>query len=74
MERDIGMNKMNRFSKVLLLFYKYRLAYELEYSSFVMIVAYELEYSFYVMNLAYRTLWLTIRITYMIRIRGKLRW
>ena len=39
-----------------------------------MTIAYELEYSFYVMNLAYRTLCLTIHITYMIRIRAKLRW
>ena len=74
MERDLGMNKMNHSSKVLLSYYQYRLAYELEYSSFVMFLAYELAYSFYVMNLAYITLCLTIHITYMIRVRAKLRW
>jgi hypothetical protein len=47
--------------------------YELEYSSYVMILAYELAYNFDVMSLAYRTLCLIIHITYMIRIRAKLR-
>jgi hypothetical protein len=67
------MNKMNHFYKVSFSTCHYSLAYELEYNSFVMIIAYELAYCFYVMNLTCRTLNVTIHITYMIRIRGKLR-
>ena len=74
MERDLGMNKINHFSKVLFLTYHYNHTYKLEYSLYVMILAYELAYSFYVMNLTCRTLNITIHITYMIRIRTKLRW
>ena len=74
MEKNIGMNKMNHFSKVLSSLYQYSYAHELEYSSYVMILAYELRYSSYVMNLAYRTLCLIIHIIYMIIIRAKLRW
>jgi hypothetical protein len=40
----------------------------------VMILAYELEYSPYVMSLAYRTLCSISHTTYMGRIRAKLRW
>jgi hypothetical protein len=68
MENIIGSNMF------LLSTYQYNHAYELEYSSYVMILAYELEYSSCGMNLAYRTLCLAIHITYMIRIRAKLMW
>jgi hypothetical protein len=74
LERDLGMNKMNHFSKVLFLTYNYSHTYELEYSPYVMILAYDLAYSFYVMRLAYMTLFLIIHITHMIRTRAKLRW
>jgi hypothetical protein len=74
LKRDLGMNKMNHFSKALSLIYHYSHIYELEYSSYVTILAYELAYSFYVMNLAYWTLCLIIHITYVIRNRVKLRW
>jgi hypothetical protein len=43
-------------------------------NTYVMILAYELAYSFDVMSLAYMSLCLIIHITYMIRIRAKLRW
>ena len=65
---------MNNSSKVLLSFYQYSCAIELEYSFHVMIMTYELTYSFCVMILTCRTLCLIIHITYMIRIRAKLRW
>jgi hypothetical protein len=58
MENTIGSNMF------LLSNYQYNYAYELEYSSCVMILAYELEYSSYVMNLAHRTLCLIIHIIY----------
>jgi hypothetical protein len=74
LEKDIGMNKMNHFSKVLPSLYRYSCAYELEYRSYDMILIYELAYSFYIMILPYRTLCLIIHIIYMIRIRPKLRW
>jgi hypothetical protein len=74
LEKNLGMNKMKLFSKVLLSFYQYSHAYKLEYGSCVMILAYELAYSSYVMNLACRTYCLIIHTTYIIRIRAKLRW
>jgi hypothetical protein len=74
LERDLGMNKMNYFSKVLFLTYHYSHTYELEHSLYVMILAYELAYSFCVMRLEYMTLCLIIHIIYMIRNRAKLRW
>ena len=74
MERDLGMNKMDHFYKILFLTYHYSHTYELEYSLYVMILAYELAYSFYVMRLAYMTLCLITHIIHMIRIRAKLRW
>jgi hypothetical protein len=58
--------------KLSYLYFSY--AYDLEYSSCVMILAYELEYNSYVMNLAFRTLYLTFDAIYMIRIKTKLRW
>jgi hypothetical protein len=60
-------------SKVLLSFY-YSSAYELDYSSHVIILTYELAYSLCVMILTCSTLWLTIHITCMSRSRAKLRW
>ena len=74
MEKNLGMNKMNHFSKVLFSTYQYSHTYELEYSSYVMIMAYELAYSSYVMNLTCRTLSLIIHASYMSKIRAMLRW
>jgi hypothetical protein len=68
------MNTMKESSKVLLSFYQYSCAIELEYSLHVIIVTYELAYSFYVMDLTCRTLCLIIHMTCMIRSRAKLRW
>jgi hypothetical protein len=48
--------------------------HELEYSYCVMILIYELVYSLYAMRVAHLTLCLTNHITYIIRIRAKLRW
>ena len=48
--------------------------YELECSYCVMILIYELVYSLCVMKVAHLTLCLTTHITYIIRIRAKLRW
>jgi hypothetical protein len=70
LEGILGMNNMKSSSIVLFFTYQHSHTYELEYSSYVMIIA----YSSYVMNLVYRTLILIIHITYMIRIRTKLRW
>ena len=72
-EEILGMNRMNHFSKVLFS-YQCSPAYELEYSSHVMIIAYELAYSSYVMNLTCRTLSLIIHASYMSKIRAMLRW
>ena len=73
-EINLGMNTMRNSSKVLLSFYQYSCAIELEYSFHVMILTYELAYSFYVMSLTCRTFCLIIYITYMIRIRAMLLW
>ena len=54
--------------------YIYIHSYELEYSYCVMILIYELVYSLCVMDVAHLTLCLTTHITYIIRIRAKLRW
>jgi hypothetical protein len=54
--------------------YIYSHTYELEYSCYVIILIYELVYSLCVMRIANTTLCLTIHITYIIRIRAKLRW
>jgi hypothetical protein len=70
----LGINNMKSSSIVLFSTYQYSHTYQLEYSSYVMILAYELAYSSYVMNLACRTWSLNIHTTYMIRIRSKLRW
>ena len=67
------MNTMKNSSKVLISFY-HSSAYELEYSFHVIILTYKLAYSFCVMILTCRTLSLIIHMTYVIRIRAKLRW
>jgi hypothetical protein len=70
-----GMNiTMKSSSKFKFSYHSYSSAYELDYSSRVMIVIYELVYSLCGMILTCRTLCLIIHITYMIRIRAKLRW
>ena len=58
----------------MLSYYNYSHTYELEYSCCVMILIYELVYSLYVMKVADMTLCLNTHITYIIRIRAKLRW
>jgi hypothetical protein len=73
-ERNLGMNTMWNSSNVLLSFYQYSCAIELEYSFHVIILTYELAYSFYVMSLTYKTLCLVIHTTCMITIRAKLNW
>jgi hypothetical protein len=73
-ERNLGINTMRNSSKVLLSFYQYSCAIELEYSFHVIMLTYEIAYSFDVMILTCKTLCLIIHITYMIRIRTKLRW
>ena len=73
-ENHLGMNTIKSSSKFLLLDYLYSNAYELDYSFHVMILTYELAYSLYVMILTCSTLCQIIHITYMSRIRAKLRW
>jgi hypothetical protein len=60
-------------SKVMSSLY-YSHTYELEYSYCVMILIYELVQSLCVMRVAHLTLCLNNHITYIIRIRAKLRW
>ena len=67
------MNNTISSSKVLLSFC-YSSAYELDYSSHVIILTYELAYSLCVMILPCATLCLTIHMTCMSRSRAKLRW
>jgi hypothetical protein len=68
------MNRIMSSSKAMLSYNIYSHTYELEYSYFVMILIYELVYSLCVMRVSHLTLYLTIHITYIIRIRAKLRW
>ena len=68
------MNRNMSSSKVMLSYYNYSYTYELEYSSYVIILIYELVHSLCVMRVAYMTLCLTTHITYIIGIRAKLRW
>ena len=68
------MNNIKNTFTFLLSYDQYSYAYELEYSSYVMIMAYELAYSSYVMNLTCRTLSLIIHASYMSKIRAMLRW
>jgi hypothetical protein len=70
----LGMNRIMSSSKVMLSYNNYSHTYELEYSYYVIILIYELVYSLYVMRIAHLTLCLTNHITYIIRIRVKLRW
>jgi hypothetical protein len=67
------MNTRRISSKVMLSFYEYSCAIELD-CSHVIILTYELVYSLYVMILTCATLCLTIHMTYMSRSRAKLRW
>ena len=64
-ERILGMNNTMSSSIVMLSYLQYNNAYELEYSSHVIIMIYELAYSLCVMILTCRTLCLIIHITYM---------
>ena len=73
-EGNFGMNTMRISSKVLFSYYQYSCAIELEYSFHVIIMTYELAYNFYAMRVTCRTLCLIIHITYMSRMRVKLRW
>ena len=61
-------------SIVMLSYLQYSNAYELDYSSRVIIMIYELVHSLYAMMLTCRTLWLIIHMTYICRIRAKLMW
>jgi hypothetical protein len=72
----IGMNTtMKSSSKFMFSYVSYSNAYELEYSYIhVIIMTYELAYSLWVMIMTCLTLILIIHITYMSRIRAKLRW
>ena len=70
-EIHLGMNTMKSSSKVLLSYYQYSCAIELEYSLHVKIMTYELEYSLSVMILSCSTLCLTIHIIYISRSRAR---
>ena len=72
-EKNLGMNTMRISSNILLSFY-YSSAYELDYSSHVIMLTYELAYSLCVMILTCATLCLTIHMTCMSRSRARLRW
>jgi len=72
-EEILGMNINMGSSKVMSSLY-YSHTYELEYSYCVMILIYELVQSLCVMRIAHLTLCLNNHITYIIRIRAKLRW
>ena len=73
-EEILDINRNMSSSKVMLSSYNYSHTYEPEYSCCVMILGYELVYSLYVMRLACMALCLTTHITYIIRIRAKMRW
>jgi hypothetical protein len=73
-EEILGMNINIGSSKVMSSLYYYSQTYELEYSYYVMILMYELVQSLCVMRVAHLTLCLKNHITYIIRIRAKLRW
>jgi hypothetical protein len=68
------MNRNMSSSKVMLSSYNYSHTYELEYRYCVIILIYELVYSLYVMRVAHLTYCLNTYITYINRIRAKLRW
>ena len=71
---NFGMNTMKSSSIALFSYYQYSNAYELDDSSHVIIKIYVRAYSLCVMILTCRTSCLIIHITYMSRIRAKLRW
>ena len=64
-------NTMKSSSIVMLSYLQFSNAYELDYSSHVIIMIYELAYSLYVMILTCSTLCLTIHMTCMTRSRVK---
>ena len=68
------MNTKRIYSIVMLSYYLYSSAYELDYTFYVIILTYEQAYSLYVMILTCLTLCLTIHMTYMSRSRARLRW
>jgi hypothetical protein len=65
------MNTKRIYSKVMLSYYKYSCAIELEHSSHIIILTYELVYSLCIMILTCATLCLTIHMTYMSRSRAR---
>jgi hypothetical protein len=67
-------NTMKSSSKFLLSYHSYSSAYKIYYSFHVIIMIYKLAYSLCVMILTCSTLCLIIHMTYMSRIRAKLRW
>jgi hypothetical protein len=72
-EIHLGMNTMSS-SKFKLLSYSYSSAYELEYSfGHVIIMIYDLVYSLYVMILTCSSSFFNVHITYMSRLRAKLK-
>ena len=72
-EEILGMNiNMGSYKVMSSLYYSH--TYELEYSYFIMILIYELVQRVCVMRVAHLTLCLNNHITYIIRIRAKLRW
>ena len=73
-EETLGMNRNMSSSKVMLSYDIYSHTYELEYSYCAMILIYVLVKSLCVMRVAHLTLCLNNHITYIIRIRAKLRW
>ena len=72
-EEILGLNINMGSSKVMSSLY-YSHTYELEYSYCVMILIYELVQSLCVMRISHLTLCLNNHITYIFRIRAKLRW
>jgi hypothetical protein len=72
-EKILGMNINMGSSKVMSSLY-YSHTYELEYSYYVMILIYKLVQSLCVMRVAYLISCLNNHITYIIKIRAKLRW
>ena len=74
MEEEIPSMNINMGSSKVMSSLYYSHTFELEYSYCVMILIYELVQSLCVMRIAHLTLCLNNHITYIIRIRAKLRW
>jgi hypothetical protein len=70
-EIHLSINIMKISSKVILLYYEYSSAYELEYSCLVKIMIHELAYSLCVMILTCSTLCLIIHMICMSRSRAR---